>query len=91
MPSLRVTTHLREQLTGNPLQLPGNTLAEVLNGAFAANPRLRGYILDDQGEVRRHVAIFIDGRPIHDRAHQSDTVTANSEVFIMQALSGGDS
>jgi len=56
---------------------------------FADNPRLRGYILDDQGRVRHHVAIFVDGGMVSDRDELTDTVGAASEIYVMQALSGG--
>jgi sulfur carrier protein ThiS len=56
---------------------------------FAANPALRGYLLDDQGHVRKHVAVFVDGRKIRDREHMSDAVTEASEIYVMQALTGG--
>lgn len=52
-------------------------------------PRVRGYVLDDQGAVRRHVAIFLNGELIRDRAGLSDAVSGNDEIFVAQALSGG--
>lgn len=62
---------------------------EALSAAFAEEPRLRGYILDDQGGLRRHLAVFIDGKPLRDRRHLSDAVDANSRIYVVQALSGG--
>jgi sulfur carrier protein ThiS len=50
---------------------------------------LRGYILDDQNRLRRHVVVFVNGEPVHDREQLSDAVQPSSEVFVMQALSGG--
>ncbi len=63
----------------------GDTLREV----FSGNPALRGYVLDDQGRLRRHVLVFVDNERIKDRTGLSDPVAENSEVFVMQALSGG--
>jgi sulfur carrier protein ThiS len=62
---------------------------EALAAAFAYEPRLRGYILDDQGSLRRHLAIFVDGRPVRDRQHLSDAVEEASRIYVVQALSGG--
>ena len=45
--------------------------------------------LDDQGGVRKHVMIFVDNRPLVDRDCLSDALTPASEVYVMQALSGG--
>jgi hypothetical protein len=46
-------------------------------------------VLDDQGRLRQHVNIFIDGVMIKDRTSLSDPFRENSEIYIMQALSGG--
>jgi len=62
---------------------------EVLEKAFEATPALKGYLLDDQGRLRQHVAIFVGGRMIHDRLTQQDGVSPETEVFVFQALSGG--
>lgn len=67
----------------------GETVRAVLEAVFAQNPRLRGYVLDDQGTLRHHMMVFVDGEPIADRARLSDPVRATSEVYVMQALSGG--
>ena len=64
--------------------------ARPLDAAFAVHPTLRGYVLDDQGHIRKHMVLFIDDRPVLDRARNlSNVVAANSEVWIFQALSGG--
>lgn len=62
---------------------------EALAAAFTEEPRLRGYILDDQGGLRRHLAVYVDGRPVRDRRHLSDTVGVDSRIYVVQALSGG--
>lgn len=67
--------------------------AETLNGAlqavFATNPRVRDYVLDEQGELRKHVVVFIDGRRARDRRQLSDPVHPSSEIYVLQALTGG--
>ena len=51
-----------------PLQTaPGQSVRAVLEHVFAAQPRLRSYILDDQDRVRKHVAIYVNGERIADR------------------------
>lgn len=64
-------------------------LREALEAAFAVNPRLRGYILDDQGHLRTHVVVFIDGHRVNDRASLNNALLATSNVHVLQALSGG--
>lgn len=70
-------------------EIDARTLGEALETVFAAQPRLRSYILDDQGSLRRHLAVFVDGQPVHDRRHLSDALGEESRVYVIQALSGG--
>ena len=57
-----------------------------MHNLFESEPLLRGYILDDQGNIRKHINIFLDNTLITDL---EENVRESSEVFIMQALSGG--
>jgi molybdopterin synthase sulfur carrier subunit len=50
---------------------------------------LRGYVLDDQGAVREHVAIYLNGVVVRDRAKLSDKVGPTDEIYVFQALTGG--
>ncbi len=89
MPQVSFTPNLQRYLACPPRAVPGRTVAAALQAVFADHPQLRGYVLDDQGQLRRHVTIFVDGQMIHDRARLTDPVRADSEVFVVQALSGG--
>ena len=64
-------------------------LRTALDAAFAGHPRLRGYVLDEQGHLRENVVIFIDGQRTRDRKILNDTLVPLSKVYILQALSGG--
>ena len=70
-------------------EIDARTLGEALEAVFAVQPQLRGYILDDQGSLRRHLAVFVDGHRVRDRQHLSDALDEKSEVYVIQALSGG--
>ncbi|WP_426101800.1 MoaD/ThiS family protein [Massilia sp. TSP1-1-2] len=65
------------------------TLRAGLESAFAANPLLRGYVLDEQGHLRENVVVFIDGRRCAERVLLADALAPDSTVYILQALSGG--
>ncbi|THU39617.1 MoaD/ThiS family protein [Niastella caeni] len=67
----------------------GKTLRAVLDELEAHYPGVTRYVLDDQGRLRQHVNIFIDGSMIKDRTTLTDPFRENSEIYIMQALSGG--
>ncbi len=89
MPRVTFTRNLQRHVAAQPMSVAGRTVREALEAAFHAYPRARGYVLDEHGAVRPHMAVFVDGRPIADRTRQSDSVPADGEVFVMQALSGG--
>ena len=71
------------------LQVEGETLAMVLERVFAQQPALRGYVCDERGVVRHHVAIFVDGASIRDKQELDVPLRADAEVYLAQALSGG--
>jgi sulfur carrier protein ThiS len=89
MATIVFTRNLQRHVECPPSTAEGATVRQVLESVFAANPRARGYILDDQGSLRKHVVVFIDGQMISDRVELSDAVKSTSEVYVMQALSGG--
>jgi len=89
MARVTFTRNLQRHVNCPPCEAAGGTVREVLERAFATNPRARDYVLDDQGAVRRHMVVFVDGRQIRDRAALSDPVPPDAEVYVMQALSGG--
>ncbi len=89
MPRVFFTRQLERFLAAPTVEVAGATLGEALEAVFEANPRLRGYVLDDQGALRRHVAVFVDGRPVADRKGLTDPVGADEEIHVFQALSGG--
>lgn len=89
MPRVSFTANLQRHLDCPTVEAEGATVAAVLDSVFTGNPRLRSYILDDQGRLRRHVNVFVADQPISDRATLADPVPAEAEIFVFQALSGG--
>ena len=89
MPQVSFTQNLQRHLSAPAREVDGATVREALDRVFSENPRLRSYVLDDQGRLRRHVTVFVDGQMIEDRQKLSDAVAPESELLVMQALSGG--
>jgi sulfur-carrier protein len=89
MPKVVFTQNLQRHVNCPPRVVPGATVRQALDVVFAENPQARGYILDDQGILRQHIVVFVDGQIIADRSGLSDPVSNASEVYVMQALSGG--
>lgn len=89
MVHVKFTPNLARHIDASEITATGDTVAAVLRDVFDQRPAARGYVLDDQERVRKHVVIFADGEPIADRDRLTDPVPPGSEIFIMQALSGG--
>lgn len=83
------TANLRRHVECSSMEAEGVTVAEVLAQVFAAQERLGAYVLDDQGALRKHMTILVDGLRIRDLDKLTDPVKPTSEVWVMQALSGG--
>jgi molybdopterin synthase sulfur carrier subunit len=83
------TANIQRHVSCPPTIVVGRTVNEVLSSVFASNEKARGYVLDDQGGLRKHMVVFVNGQPIRDRTTLSDAVPEGAEVYVMQALSGG--
>ncbi|HEV2337152.1 MAG TPA: MoaD/ThiS family protein [Stellaceae bacterium] len=89
MPTIVFTRQLQRFLEAPSAAVEGATLGEALTAVFTARPALRGYVLDDQGALRRHVAVYINGQPARDRVRLGDRLGADDEIYVFQALTGG--
>lgn len=89
MPKVVFTSNLKRHIDVPEMHVDAATVREALDAVFASNELLRGYIVDEQHRLRKHMVIFVDGAPVKDREQLNDPVAATSEVYVMQALSGG--
>ena len=89
MATVRFTSALQRFLDAPPVQVAGATVGEALAAVFETRPALRGYVLDDQGAVRRHVAIYVKGEAVRDRIRLTDPVGPDDDIYVFQALTGG--
>lgn len=67
---------------------PANTRA-VLDGLWRLHPALRDRIVDEQGEVRQHINIFVGSESIRFAEGLATAVPDGAEVMIVPAVSGG--
>jgi molybdopterin synthase sulfur carrier subunit len=70
-------------------QVDAATLRAALDAAFRAAPALRGYVLDEQGAVRKHVAVFVNGEMVPRAAAVARELAPADQVMVIQALTGG--
>ena len=83
------TPSVQRHVSSPPVEVRSETVKEVLEQVFKQCPDVRGYVVDEQGVLRRHIAVFVDGLLLQDRHELSVPVAADAEVYAMQALSGG--
>ena len=89
MATVRFTRNIQRHVECPTLEISGSTLRAVLDNYFRNNERARGYVLDEQGRIRQHMVVFIDGEMVRDRDGLSDSVGPQSMIEVIQALSGG--
>jgi sulfur-carrier protein len=92
MATVKLTRHLYEffpGLEGKELVVEAANAADVVREVDKIAPGFAFYVCDERGRLRAHVNLFIEETMIADRQRLSDPVAPDSEVFILQALSGG--
>jgi hypothetical protein len=89
MPVVRFTQNIQRHVACPTRTVDGASVRQALESYFAAVPAARGYVLDEQGALRKHMAIFVNGEPVLDRQQLADAVAADATLDVIQALSGG--
>ncbi len=81
-----IPTSLRSYTRVARVEAAGTTLGEVLADLERRFPGLRFRMVDEQGRLRPHMRVFVDGQALHDLALP---LPPGCDVNIVQALSGG--
>jgi hypothetical protein len=89
MARVHFTSWLRELVPNGPVDAKGGTVADALEVAFTELPHVRSYVLDDRGQLRKHVCVFADGMRLSHGAALGHPIRPDSTLYVMQALSGG--
>ena len=84
MPKVQFTPQLRRFIETQQVDSVAGTLRAALEDAFTANPRLRGYVLDDQGALRANVVAFIDGERCLEPQRLDQALKPDSTVYVLQ-------
>jgi sulfur carrier protein ThiS len=83
------TAHLRKVAPAGATHVEARTLGHALAEIFAKTPKLKGYVVDEQDRLRRHVVIFVNGSRLSPSGWAACALDSDDEVYVMQALSGG--
>jgi molybdopterin synthase sulfur carrier subunit len=93
MPTVTLASAIARHLAAGPgersFAVEGGTVREALEAMLLQAPGLRGYVLDDQGALRHHVAAFVNNVVVRDKRTLAEPVPADAEIYLVQALSGG--
>lgn len=89
MATVTFTDNLQRHVSIPPMQVQAATVKQALDRVFEKHKIARAYVLDEHGAVRYHMVVFVDGVQIKDRETLRDKLKPDSEVYVMQALSGG--
>ncbi|MBK5223425.1 MAG: MoaD/ThiS family protein [Acidimicrobiia bacterium] len=88
--TVRVPTTLRTLTAGtSEVAVEGDTLAEVIENLEAAHPGFRDRLLDDEGQLRRFVNVFVSDDDVRFLDGLGTLVPAGETVSIIPAVAGG--
>jgi molybdopterin synthase sulfur carrier subunit len=86
MPRVILTGSICQHVGGlGSIEVAGATAREAIAGLEASYPALRGWVVDEQGALRRHVKLFHRGAAVLLDA----PIAADDELHIVAAISGG--
>src|SRR5439155_12955217 len=86
MADVALRSPLRELAGGeSTIRVDGSTVAEVIGRLERDYPRLAGWVLDEQGRIRQHVSVFVNG----EQASQGASVAPGDRIHVLPAISGG--
>lgn len=89
MPSVSFAPALTRHVPCPPQQVDATNVRAALDAAFAAAPALKCYVLDEQGAVRKHVAVFVNGDMLRRERALDRGLERDDRVMVIQALTGG--
>jgi sulfur-carrier protein len=85
MASVILRAPLSEMCGGRTHALHGATVVELLRALESTHPAVEGWILDEQGLIREHINIFVNG----EHGREDTRVDATDRVHVLPAISGG--
>ena len=84
MLKITFTRALERFVRAPPAAVEGATVGEVLDAVFADQPTLRGYVLDDQGALRRHVAVYVNGAALPEHIIVAQSTSDKAPLQIVE-------
>ena len=89
MPTVSFAPALTRHVPCAPQDIAASNVRAALDAAFQAAPALRHYVLDEQGCVRKHVALFVNGEMLIRQTALERPLAGRDQLMVIQALTGG--
>jgi sulfur-carrier protein len=86
MAIVKLRAPLKELAGGDrEVKVDGASVGEALRELERLHPKLVGWVLDEQGHVRRHVNVFVDG----EKGTEDTALTPSATLHVLPSISGG--
>jgi molybdopterin converting factor small subunit len=86
MATVKLRAPLKDLAGGNrEVTIDGTSVGQVLRELERQHPKITGWVLDEQGRVRRHVNVFVDG----ERVKEDAPVAPDATLHVLPSISGG--
>jgi molybdopterin synthase sulfur carrier subunit len=85
VPLVTLRSPLAELVGDRTVEARGSTVGEAIGSLEKEHPKIKGWVLDELGSIRRHVNVFIDG----ERVTVDTSVAPDARIDIIHAISGG--
>ena len=90
MATVRIPSPLRRYTNNqSKVQAEGGTVNEILRNLESEFPGIQSKLLDDQGNIKRYVNVFVNEEEIRTLQGGSTPVADRDEVAIIPAMAGG--
>lgn len=89
MITVEFAASLRRHVECAPQKVSPGSLRAALEEALLAAPEMAHYVFDDQRNIRKHVAVFVNKTMLLNRQDLSQLLTDGDHVLVIQALTGG--
>ena len=87
MATVKLRAPLKDLAGGHrEVTLDGSSVGEVLRELEREHPRITGWVLDDQGHLRQHVNVFVDG----ERVGEDAPLAPGATLHVLPSISGGN-
>lgn len=88
--SVRIPTILRSYTGGeSEVSADGGTLTEVLESLDASYPGIKGRIVDEAGDLRRFVNVYVGNDDVRFLENLDTATPDGTQISVIPAVAGG--